>query len=221
MPVLSNITSVLSANGVLAGGIAAVFTVAGIAIAMTLHEFARAVVSVRMGDVTPRFQKRLTLNPLKHMEPIGFLLMLLFGYGWSKPAETNPAYYKDRRRGTLIAQITPTVFNIFVCALFCTGSRILTAFGGNQADAGNLIGLTQLFLLVVARCNLCLAIFNCIPVPPMDGARVLEQYLSAKHRIAFGSYEKIYQVVLLLLIFTSILQRVLDPIVNTVLKVLG
>ena len=96
-----------------------ILAIPGIFLAITIHEYFKALMSHRLGDPHPKLKGRLHLNPKRHFEPIGFLLMLLFGYGWGLPVETTSTYYKDRKIGTLTAYVTPCLVNLLVaCAFF-------------------------------------------------------------------------------------------------------
>ena len=98
--------------------IALLLSVPGILVATTIHEFSRAAVSTALGDRLPRINKRFTLNPFNHFEPIGFILMIVTGFGWGKPVATSASGYKDRKKGSLLTAILPTVINFLIAPLF-------------------------------------------------------------------------------------------------------
>lgn len=169
-------------------------------IAFTFHEYAHALVADRLGDKTPRFQGRLTLNPIAHIDPFGFIAVLLFRFGWAKPVQTNPSayknYYKDDLKVSLagpIANILVAIVTSIICALyinFIYGILPVTL-------AKVLYSMIQLIIVI----NVNIGIFNLIPIPGLDGFSVLRDLLPKR----FHSFEeKIYQYqmpIMLLFIF--------------------
>jgi Zn-dependent protease len=148
-----------------------VVLVAGIVFALTVHEFSHALVAHTLGDPTADRAGRLSLNPLKHLDPTGFILLLLAGFGYAKPVPYNPAYLKDRRTGPVLIGLAGPLSNV----VFATVSALLLKFFLPTLGASNL--LIQ-FLFLLALININLAVFNLIPVPPLDGSKLLHALLS-------------------------------------------
>ena len=199
------------------------YQIPAILIAMTVHEYAKGLASTRQGDNLPRANGKLTLNPLKHLEPIGFLFMLAFHYGWSKPTEISTAFYRDWKKGSIMTYSVAILCNV-ILGLACGFGYRAAALGYDriaaQADGGVLVWLVKtgaILLLYTAKYNIYLGLSNLLPAPPMAGAKLLSVFLSANNRIRFTSYEKIFQLVMVLLLVSGVLGMALDPIGKAIL----
>lgn len=138
-------------------------TVSIILLALPVHEFAHAFTAVRLGDPTPRMQGRYTLNPLRHIDPIGAILIFLVGFGWAKPVQWNPRNIDiDRRLGAILVAVAGPLSNLLLAVISLVLWRLLGEFGF-LAD----------FLFTFATINVLLFVFNLIPIPPLDGSHVL------------------------------------------------
>ena len=160
--------------------IALLLSVPGILIAVMIHEFSRAAVSTALGDRLPKINKRLTLNPFNHFEPIGFILMLVTGFGWGKPVNTSPSAYRNKKRGIVLTAVLPTVINFCIAPVFIL---LWARFVGKNEY------LTYMFRLMF-QYNVSLALYNLWPVSPMDCFKVLAAVLPPRQRIAFTQNEK-------------------------------
>lgn len=170
-------------------------------VAATIHEFAHAYVADRLGDPTPRAQGRLTLNPLAHLDPLGSILILLAGFGWAKPVQINPMHFRDWRRDTIIVAAAGPLANITL--LFALGVPYklgLLDFGGSAADR---------LLVTVIQINAMLAVFNLIPVPPLDGSKILMGLLPPAQAVSYARLQPYGVLILLLLVMTNVLSVVL------------
>ncbi len=193
--------------------------VPGIVLAITIHEYTKALVSTKLGDPAPRNNGRLTLNPMKHLEPIGFILMIIFGFGWGSPTPTSATYYSDRKKGTIITYVTPSIVNLIVGILFGLLSfniRMVLGSGLENLSTTASSYLWQICFLT-AKSNVTLALFNCIPVYPLDGAKVLSVFLNQNDLIRITHYEKILQMFLILMMSLRLINWVIDPIVYLIL----
>lgn len=145
--------------------------VLGIVAALTVHEFSHAAVADALGDPTAERAGRLTLNPAKHLDPIGFLMLLVAGFGYARPVPYNPSYLRDRVMGPVLIGLAGPLSNV-VFAVIC---GLVLKFLGPMLGGTNL--LIQ-FLYLVTFVNINLAIFNLIPIPPLDGSKVLFAFMS-------------------------------------------
>ena len=183
--------------------------------ATTLHEFSRAAVSTILGDKKPKNEGRLTLNPIKHFEPVGFILMWATGFGWCKPVETSPMFYKKRKRDTLITAIAPTVINLIAALV----SSVIYSLA--PLDEMGIVGILLSYLLVsIKQFNIYIAVYNIVPVSPMDCVKVLSCVLPANSYFKYIQYEKIIQMVFLLLLFMGYTDFIINPIVSIFMAVL-
>lgn len=183
----------------------------GIIVATTVHEFTRAAVSAALGDTYPKSQGKLTLNPIKHFEPIGFLLMLYTGgFGWGKPVETSGLYYKNRKRDTLLTAILPSVVNLVLGIIF---------LGVSHALSGNAY-VTQLFHYLCYY-NVGIAVYNVLPVVPMDCVKVLSVLMPANQYFKYMQHEKLIQMIFLILLFLGQITGFMNMITAGVIALFG
>lgn len=194
-------------------------TLPGIIIGLSFHEFAHAWVSDKLGDPTPRRQGRVTINPLAHIDWIGFIMLLLVGFGWGKPVQIDPGYYKHRRRDEFLVSIAGVTMNLLLAVLFAIPARVMLktyAHGG----ASDLISNIYLIIFYTVMINLVLMIFNLIPCPPLDGWGIVTQIFGLEK---YGWWYKLYQYgtyILLVLIILNVTDAIITPCVTILLHVL-
>ena len=144
----------------------------GIIIGLSLHEFAHAYVSYKLGDPTPMAQGRVTISPFAHIDPIGLLLLMLFGFGYGKPVEINPNNYKNPRRDEIFVALAGVITNFFVAVLFAFVYFLLARF-----NVISLYSTMSTILINIIFINVNLMVFNLLPIPPLDGYKVVRNLL--------------------------------------------
>lgn len=186
-------------------------------IALTFHEFCHGLVSSKLGDPTPRLTGRLTLNPLAHLDPIGTLLMIFTGFGWAKPVQINPGYHKKPKWGMALTALAGPISNFvlaFAAMLVYTIIHIINLKTGVFAGAMYQISY---FVLLFAQVNLCFMVFNLIPIPPLDGSRVLGLFLSTSAYFKLQRFERYSMILIIVLSFLNVFSVVIGTGVNFVL----
>ncbi|WP_449240756.1 site-2 protease family protein [Desulfoscipio gibsoniae] len=181
-----------------------------ILIGLTFHEFAHGWMADRLGDHTARHQGRLTLNPLAHIDPVGFLMLILFKFGWAKPVPVNPYNLRgDPARGMLLVSLAGPAANL-VMAL---AASILLGVGLLRLVP--FAEYVYYILYLILQINVILAFFNLIPVPPLDGSKILAGLFPRQSHFIYGM-ETYGTIILLILLFTGVLGKVLWPVVSFV-----
>jgi Zn-dependent protease len=166
---------------------------------LPMHEFAHAWTAKKLGDNTAWMHGRLTLNPAKHLDLLGTLMILFVGFGYAKPVPVTPRNFKNYKKGMALTAAAGPLSNLILAVIFCLATYItsLAALGGND-----LAGLLKTLFRNVFILNVSLVIFNLIPFPPLDGSRILDLLIPAKWSYAIAQYEHILRwAVFVLLIF--------------------
>jgi len=163
-------------------------------VGLTFHEFSHALLADQLGDRQPRAMGRLTLNPIPHIDPIGALMLVIAGFGWAKPVMVNPAALRDGQRGMALVAFAGPIANVVVAIGFAVIYRVLGVVG---VDDGFVLRLVEL----IVRLNILLAIFNLIPIPPLDGYNVLLAFLPPRQALVVRQYAPYGVIILLLLVF--------------------
>ena len=194
------------------------FVVPCVLIALTFHEFAHGYMAYKLGDPTAKNFGRLTLNPLKHLDPIGTICMIFFHFGWAKPVPINSRYFKKPRRDMALTAAAGPIMN-FILALFgMLVCRILTkifvAFPAQSAFVNYIQYAALTLFSYFHMLNLSLGVFNLIPIPPLDGSRIFYIFLPPKWYFGVMKYEKYIQLALLVLLWTGLLSRPLSAAVS-------
>ncbi len=189
-----------------------------ILVGLTLHEFAHGLVAYKLGDPTPVRQGRLTLNPLPHIDWVGFLMLLIFKFGWAKPVEVDPRNFKDisPKSGMMLVSLAGPGMNIVIALLSMVALKLLMPWQGS--GWGDLVVPVIIPLIYV---NLILAAFNLLPLPPLDGSKILAGLLPDSGARVLYSIEQYGPLVMLLLIVTNTVGTLLWPLVNFLYKVLN
>ncbi|MBQ8330874.1 MAG: site-2 protease family protein [Clostridia bacterium] len=195
-----------------------------ILLALSLHETAHGYAAHKLGDPTAYSLGRLTLNPAKHLDPIGFVCMVLFGFGWAKPVPITARYFKKPKRDMALTALAGPVSNLLLAAVFTVLLKL--AYSGlfhlsyPSEFWAQMAFYLLIFLFYGIRLNVTLAIFNLIPVPPLDGSRILLAVLPHPLYFKIMKYENIIYIVLMALLFFGVLTPVLNLVTDFVMKLL-
>ncbi len=203
-----------------------------------MHEYGHALVSTVQGDPTPKRAGRLTLNPIKHLHPIGTVFMLLCGFGWAVPVPVNPRYYKDPKKGMAITGAAGPIVNLVigVYALVTLSQMVWFRETGflaylpfiSKIPAEIYTAICDV-LYITFYCNIMLAVFNLIPISPLDGSRILYAVLPTKYYFKIMRYERVIVLIPLLLLWTGaftgafevVADNILTLVSTAVFKILG
>jgi Zn-dependent protease len=180
-------------------------------IAFTFHEFAHAYVAYKFGDKTAQKQGRLTLNPLKHLDPIGTILIFIAGFGWARPVPVNRFFFKKPRLAGILVSVAGPLSNLFLASL-----GFLVAFGLNRLGVIAPDSFYD-FLEIFIRLNIVLFIFNLLPFPPLDGYRIIEDLAPTNVRAKMTQYEQYGGLIFLILVFTPLDTYTIEPIFGVVI----
>jgi len=189
-------------------------------LAITVHEFAHAYVAVQCGDPTPKYQKRLTLNPLAHLDVLGTICLLFAPIGWGKPVMVNPQNFRHPRRDHILVALAGVTMNLATAAAVALVMRGLVAAGYRPFGSRAAVTLWMMGEML-CMISIGLMVFNLLPFPPLDGSKVVMSLLPYSLARAYERVAPVVSMVILVLIlFTGVVGRVLWPIVDTVVRFL-
>lgn len=191
-------------------------TLPAVLIAITFHEYAHAFAADKLGDDTPRRQGRLNLNPLAHLDPIGSIMLVFAGFGWGKPVEINPRNFNrtvTMSKGEAIVSIAGPLMNFILAILFSIIYFAIVKFA--PSFVFTLVGTVVLNLLqITVIINIGLGVFNLIPLPPLDGSKVLNHFLPYNVKEWLARYSQIFYIVFIVLWITGIASSIISPIIS-------
>ena len=187
--------------------------------ATPLHEFAHALIAVKLGDDTPRLRGRLTINPMAHIDKRGALMIFLFGFGYAKPVEVRMRRFKKPKRDMALVALAGPVSNVLQSLVLLFIYNALRYFG--TANDNTMMIYMGMFFLYAAVINVNLAVFNFLPVPPLDGSRLATALLPTKYYYKIMQYERYIMIGLFVLLFTGILTTPLSFLSNAVISLLN
>ena len=185
----------------------------GLIIAMVIHEYAHARVAVALGDFTPKLMGRLTLNPRAHIDPVGLLMLFLIRFGWAKPVVINPNNFRQPRRDDILVSVAGPLANLLTAFVTLFLLVLFSQIGSHLSQ------WTILVCRLIIIYNINFAIFNLIPVPPLDGAHILRQLLPRELGWRFASLERYSLLIMIVFIMTPILQYVFVPMQQMIWQV--
>ncbi|HSH35148.1 site-2 protease family protein [Schnuerera sp.] len=186
------------------------FRLPGLFVAIVIHEFSHGYIAYVLGDNTAKEAGRLTLNPLKHLDIMGLVFLLLFKFGWAKPVPINSNNFKNRKRDMIAVSLAGPFSNFLVAIVIGTilSMNIITNYL-----------LINIFVIMLWY-NLMLGIFNLLPLPPLDGSKILASLLPVKYEYLFYKNERYLYLILIILIATDTINKILSPIIDISLNLL-
>ncbi len=204
------------------GFIAFLYTLPALLLCLSIHEYAHAYIAYRLGDRTQKAMGRLTLNPLAHIDIVGFICIALFGFGWGKPVMIDDRNFKNKAAGNALTAFAGPLSNIIMAIFFTIVLKVLCITGVIIPTINSAVGSIILNMLVlIIQFNVVFAIFNLIPIPPFDGSRILYFFLPLKGREIMYKIEQYSFVIVLAVLMTGVGSRLVSPIVNFVLGLIA
>lgn len=184
-----------------------VFRIPAMLIALTVHEYAHARMAVTLGDDTPRIAGRLTLNPIAHLDPVGLIMLWIARIGWAKPVPVNPYNLRNGRNGMLMVSLAGPATNLVTALIALILVSILERFNVSNDYVQNILTLTYVY-------NLMFAVFNMIPIPPLDGAKIVSTLLPSQQAYSFERIAPYSIFILIGLMYIGLIGKIIYPIVG-------
>lgn len=181
-------------------------------IALIGHEVAHGYVAYRLGDPTAKSEGRLSLNPLKHIDPIGLVAMVVLKFGWAKAVPINPGYFKNVKRDTILVSLAGVTFNFLAAIIF--------GFFYARTLIYHQEGFFSDLLATILWYNVMLGVFNLVPLPPLDGSKVIISLLPLKFQYYIYKYERYLYFLLVIAVFSGFVDKVVGPIILWVLNMI-
>lgn len=185
------------------------YSLLAILVAISFHEYAHALTATRLGDDTPRLMGRLTVAPMKHIDPIGFISLMLVGWGWAKPVTINPRRFKNLRRDEILVSLAGPGANLLIALV-----SLAVLYVGLQALGFYNVLFIRIFLFMYLI-NIMFMLFNLLPIPPLDGYHIFKNIFirTIPYRF-FATYEQYGMFILIAFVFLGAFSNVLGPIIN-------
>ena len=184
---------------------------------LPIHELAHGLMAYALGDRTAKNQGRLSLNPIAHLNPIGTVMIFLFGIGYANPVPINPRNFKNQKGGMALTALAGPLANILMGFISVWGYFIFTKFLGDSSF-GNAVAA---FFLYAAQINVMLAVFNLLPIPPLDGSKIVASVLPDKAYYKYMMYERYIMIGLMILLFTGILNTPISYLTNILMNIIS
>jgi Zn-dependent protease len=189
-------------------------------ISLTVHEFAHGWVSSKLGDPTPRRSGRLTLNPFAHLDVIGTLLMIVTGFGWARPVPVNPQYYKNYKKGMMLTAAAGPLANLLLAVIGMIIYYMVLIISVKLGPDLQIFYTIEMFAYMFVYVNLCFMIFNIIPIPPLDGSKILGIFLPNGAYYKMLQYDRYFMLLIMLLSLTGAFGTIIGTGVNFVISLL-
>lgn len=205
-----------------------VYTLPAIIVALSMHEFAHAFVAYKLGDVSQKERGRLSLNPLHHLDPMGTLSLLIFRFGWAKPVQVDPYFFRNRKEGMIWTSVAGPLVNLIMGFVFVFIYVLMVKFGFLYSS-NQILSYIMVLLPMCAIINVGLGIFNLIPIPPLDGSKILMGILPEETYFKLMQYEQYLSILLIFLLLSGFLNTplvgarsaIIQCFTNIALAILG
>ena len=198
---------------------ALLLTLPAVIIAITFHEFAHAWAADKLGDDTPRMQGRLNLNPMSHIDPIGFMLLMFAGFGWGKPVQINPRNFNRNVRmdkGEALVSLAGPLMNFIIAIISAFALGAVYMYSSADFFFSTTGSIIYILLQQILAINIGLGVFNLIPLPPLDGSKIFINYLPYRARRWVIEHEQIFQIIFIVIWVTGLAGLIISPIINLI-----
>lgn len=185
---------------------------------LPIHELAHGWVANKLGDNTAKLQGRLTFNPLAHLSPLGTIMIFLFGIGYANPVPVNANNFKNPKRDMALTALAGPASNVLMAFVYIF---VYYAIGHFVSAQSTVAWAVMYFFYFAASVNVTLAVFNLLPIPPLDGSKVLAAVLPYKQYVKYMQYERYVMIALIILLFTGVLDGVITGLASVLMKVIS
>ena len=194
------------------GFLETLYFIPALLISLSIHEFGHSWVAYKLGDKSQKALGRLTLSPFAHVDPLGFIFILLFKFGWGKPVMIDDRNFKNRGKGNMLVALAGPMFNVLLAIVLTIALKVLMVFGVDASTITSNVGQILYSMLVLAiQFNMVFAVFNLLPLPPFDGSKVLYYFLPYKAKKWMDSIERYSIWILILLLYTGLYSYIILP----------
>lgn len=198
-----------------------IYTLPALLLSLSVHEYAHAWMAYKLGDISQKIRGRLTMDPTKHIDPFGFICIALLGVGWGRPVMVDDRNFKDRAKGTMLTSLAGPVANILLALLLTLVLKVLIIVGAVDLVAtSKMVEILVSMLLLTIQFNVIFGIFNMIPLPPLDGSKVLFYFLPSKLKPIMYTLERYSFIIILVLFMTDLSSVIIQPAYNLVLNLI-